>query len=101
MYYTSRVPDESFNKQPNRDKKGQKKAIPTTQKPEMKPNFICGLPFFCQKKHLKFLAANKFSAKLRLGSAWPFIAAYSSEFSDFSCFVRLHNLGTMVPQFAY
>ena len=34
-------------------------------------------------------------------SCWPCIGAHFWCFSDFSCFLRLHTLGTMVPQFAY
>jgi len=34
-------------------------------------------------------------------SCWPCIGAHYWCFSDFSWFVRLHTLGTMVPQFAY
>jgi len=90
------LPDENFNKKPNNAaKRDQKKAKPTVEKPTL----FAVLPFLCHKKYLNNKNIKFFSSKLGLNLAWHCTGALI--FSDFSWFVKLHTLGTMVSQFAY
>jgi len=77
-----------------RGQKGQTDCL----KARKKANFAV-LLFLCHKKHLNYKNINFVFSKLRLNLAWHCTGARI--LPDFSCFVKLHTLGKMVPQFAY
>jgi len=69
-------------------------------KARKKPNFICVIAIPLSQKTSKLQAyQRKFSSKLRLNLAWHYTRPLI--FLDFSCFVKMHTLGTIVRQFAY
>jgi len=70
--------------------KGQKKAIKL---------YLRYCHSFVTKKHLNYKNIKKICSKLGLNLAWHCTGALI--FPELSWFVKLHTLGTLVPEFAY
>ena len=93
------MPDKNFNIKPNNAKKRSKKGQTHCSKARKKPNLICGIAIPLSQKTFKFRISKKISLKLRLNLACHCTGALT--FPDFSWFVKLHTLATVVPQFAH
>jgi len=93
------LPDENFNKKPNNAKKRTKRPNRLFKGQKKSQTVFAVLPLLCHKKHLNYKNIKIVSSKLRLNLAWHCTAALILPY--FSCFVKLHTLCKMVPQFAY
>ena len=82
-------------------KRGQKKAKPIISRPEKGQILFVALLFLCHIGTFKLQEYHEIFFEIWIKSCWPCIEAHYWRSSDFSWFVRLHTLGTMVPQFAY
>jgi len=91
--------DENFNKKPNNAKKRPEKGQTDCLKARKTPSFMCGIAIPLSQKTQITSISKFFSSKLRLNLAWHCTEALI--FLDFSWFVKLHTLRTIVQQFAY
>jgi len=96
----SGLPDDNCNKKPNNAKKRPERGQAHCLKARKKPNFICGIAIPLKQNTCPVNYKNKKKiSKLNINLSWHCVGALI--FPDFSCFVKLHTLGKMMPQFAY